>query len=119
MASKFHNVSDTRGALVFASKSEARRYDELCLLVRAGEISDLKCQTSYELQKGFKHNGKKIRPIVYRADFSYVENGVEVAEDVKARDRRSGAFVTTPLFDVKFKLLLFTHPDLDFRLVEA
>lgn len=112
MTSKYHSVKTEVDGVVFDSRAESRRYEELTLLERIGEISDLRLQPEYELQAGFVHRGKKIRPIVYRADFSYTENGVLVVEDVKSPATR------TPLFEVKRKLFLFRFPDLLFRIVE-
>jgi len=60
----------------FASKREAQRAEELVLLERAGEITDLEYQPRYILC---------LMPrITYTADFRYRdENGKEVVEDVK------------------------------------
>ena len=85
----------------FASKREAARYAELNLLERAGEISDLKLQPSFELQPAFVHNGKRERAIRYVADFEYIEKGVRIVEDVKG--------VGTPVFKLKRKMMLFVH----------
>lgn len=57
------------------SKKEAKACDTLRLLERTGKIKDLKQQPKFTLQEGFKRaDGKKVRPITYRADFSFYDN---------------------------------------------
>ena len=80
------------------SKKEATRCDELNLLRRGGIISRLKQQPKFVLLKGFWIGHEKIRPICYRADFSYYEDGVLVIEDVKGK--------LTDVYKLKKKMLL-------------
>ena len=72
----------------FDSKKEARRYQDLLLMQRAGEISDLELQPKFELVKGVKFSGdKRAKPAIrYTADFAYTDNrtGKRVIEDVKS-----------------------------------
>jgi len=65
----------------FHSKKEANRYLELKLLVRAGEIRDLKLQVKYS----FDVNGVHI--CNYFADFTYIDCRYEklVVEDSKGK----------------------------------
>ena len=63
----------------FASKREAKRYQELKLLERAKEIQDLKLQVPYVLIQKSAHG----REIKYVADFVYEENGQTIVEDSK------------------------------------
>ena len=72
---------------------EAHRYRQLCLRVRAGEISDLELQPRYPLVV----NGVNVG--TYVADFRYVETatGATVTEDFKG--------FRTPLFKLKAKLV--------------
>lgn len=102
----------TRG---FDSSAEAARYDELCLLERAGQISELKCQPKWVLQPSFRGpDGKVVRAITYAADFSYLDtDGRLVVEDVKAvwktkngKGRNDGAWA---MFRLKAKMLLYIH----------
>lgn len=70
---------------VFDSKAEARRYGELQLMLRAGEIRDLRLHPAYPLmgRKGplTYQSGRAVR---YEADFEYVKDGAGVViEDVK------------------------------------
>ena len=45
-ASKYHSTPAERGELRFDSQKEARRYDELMVMLRAGIISDLRLSRS-------------------------------------------------------------------------
>jgi hypothetical protein len=93
ISSKFHNVR-TNG---FASKREANRAFELQLLERAGQISDLKMQVPFEVIPA----GPGERAAFYVADFTYVQGGHQVVEDVKG--------VKTPVYLLKRKLMLHVH----------
>ncbi len=75
----------------FDSLKEGRRYKNLKLLERAGEISELSLQPKFDLIV----NGKKCG--FYKADFRYIENGKEVIEDVKG--------MKTPVYNLKKKLI--------------
>jgi len=89
--------------ITFSSGKEARRYQELRLLEAAGEISDLQLQKVYELiPKGIDE-----RAATYRADFTYMEAGKKIIEDVKG--------IKTPVYILKRKLMKFRFPDLIFR----
>lgn len=115
--SKYHARKVTRGGRTFDSAKEARRFGELSLLQRAGEISDLRCQVKYILipaqrepdtvgKRGGTIKGKLLeREVSYYADFVYKQNGVEIVEDVKGY-RDSTAYA---LFTVKRKLMLWVH----------
>lgn len=94
--SKFGNVKTASG---FDSKREEKRYGELVLLERLGEISDLKRQPKFELIP--KQDGE--RAVYYYGDFSYLQDGDLVVEDVKCK-----ATITT-VYILKRKLLLFRH----------
>lgn len=96
----------------FDSRAEARRYRELKLLQRAGEIKDLELQPSFLLIERFKYRGKTYRDTRYIADFAYTEvkTGLQVVEDVKG--------VETEVFRLKKKLFLKRYGNLyDFRVV--
>lgn len=104
----------TRGMYDFDSQAEVRRFDQLCLLRDAGEITDLEVHPRFTLQPAFRRGKKTERAIVYEADFGYTEQGQRVIEDVKG-----GKATRTAAFEIKRKLLLYQRPDLDFRIVEA
>lgn len=74
---KYGNVVTTYLEERFDSKKEARRYQELLLMQRAGEIWNLKRQVRYPLEV----NGIKI--CTYVSDFEYDTHGGHVTEDVK------------------------------------
>lgn len=93
---KYGNVKTASG---FDSKREEKRYGELVLLQQIGEISDLKRQVKFELLP--RQDGE--RAVSYFADFTYLQDGKLVAEDVKSK-----ATITT-VYILKRKLLLFRH----------
>ena len=76
-ASKYHNkpterVTASGAVLHFDSQKEARRYDELAALERAGKIRDLRLQVDFTLQEAYTDGeGRRVRAIRYRADFTY------------------------------------------------
>ena len=81
---KYHNkpterVTPAGAVLRFDSQKEARRYDELAALERAGKIRDLRMQVDFTLQEAYTDSeGKRVRAIRYKADFTYLrkmENG--------------------------------------------
>lgn len=80
-ATKYRNTKTVRNDMVFDSKKEAGRFDELMMLVRCGRVRNLRRQVKYELRV----NGILIA--TYKADFVYEEfmHGTwsEVVEDVK------------------------------------
>ena len=79
---KYSNIKTvTADGIKHDSRKEARRWVELTLLQRAGEISDLKRQVKYELIP--KQEGE--RAVNYIADFVYIDNktGNTVIEDCK------------------------------------
>ena len=59
----------------FASKAEARRGEELCLLEKEGEISQLVYQSGFQLSSNPK--------VSIAIDFEYIEDGVRKFEDTK------------------------------------
>lgn len=104
--------------IVFDSKKEAKRYQELLLLEKAGTIRDLQRQVKYVLipaqrewtneiytkgrKKGCFKQGKLLeRECSYIADFVYIENGKIVCEDTKG--------FRTKDYIIKRKLMLKVH----------
>lgn len=89
----------------YASRKEHRRANELRLMQRAGLVSNLREQVSYEIipaQLGA--DGKVIeRACSYIADFVYVDNatGQTVVEDTKG--------MRTDVYRIKRKLMLHVH----------
>ena len=95
---KYNNTKIRVDGRLFDSKAEAARWQELSLLERAGEITELERQVEYELIP--KQKGE--RAVKYIADFRYVDNdGKTVVEDTKG--------VKTPAWIIKRKLMLRVH----------
>lgn len=106
--SKYNNKKVVFNNIKFDSKLEAKRYGELLLLEKAGAITNLELQKSFELiptQYETLENGKKGKclemAVTYRADFVYTENGKQVVEDVKG--------MTTRDYIIKRKLMLYKY----------
>lgn len=83
--SKYGAVPTLSHGIRFHSAAEARRYDELLLLARAGEITDLVVQPRFPLYVyEFGHLAEPVKIGEYVADYGYIErDGEEVVEDVK------------------------------------
>lgn len=71
---------------VFDSKKECRRYSELKIMEKAGEIKDLELQKPYViLPSFFDKQGNRQTAVKYVADFVYVDkDGNTIIEDVKS-----------------------------------
>ena len=93
--SKYRSRKITVDGVTYDSKKEYRRWKELCLLQKAGKITDLERQVPFELipaqrepdTVGIRGGIRKGRVIEYAvkyvADFVYYENGKKVVEDTK------------------------------------
>ena len=106
---KYHNVpakrvTDSGAILRFDSQKEARRYDHLAALERAGQIRDLRLQVDFTLQEAYTDTeGRRVRAIRYRADFTYQAPAAYwtgkgpmwdlVVEDVKSRPTRTKEYL--------------------------
>ena len=90
----------------YDSKKESIRASNLKILERAGSISDLKEQVVFELQPSFKLNGKTELSIKYIADFTYIQDGNYIVEDVKG--------FKTEVYKLKRKMLLFKYSNIKF-----
>lgn len=94
------------------STAEARRYGQLLLRQRSGEITDLAVHPRYTLAPAFRDgDGHVQRGIEYEADYSYLEDGREVVEDVKG--------VETQTWRLKRALFLRVHRDCVLRVIRA
>jgi hypothetical protein len=94
---KYNAKKTVVDGVTFASKLEARRWNELLLMQRAGVILNLQRQVPFEMTV----NGHLI--CKYLADFTYTttETGESVVEDAKG--------VVTPEFRLKAKLMEALH----------
>lgn len=109
----------SHGKLVekYDSRKEYARSRELLLLKKAGKISSLKRQAKLVIQEGFTTpDGKKHRPIVYKADFMYERDGEKIVEDVKGQDENTGKYQMTEAFRLKWKLLQAKYPKFKFEI---
>lgn len=93
--SKFGNTKVERNGQTFDSKLEARRYQALELMQKAGEIRDLKPQVEFEIRIG------GVLVCAYVADAVYWDciKNCEVVEDCKSKATR------TRLYRLKKKLM--------------
>ncbi len=119
---KCGNIKVTVDGIEFDSKKEANRYCELKLLQRAGRIEELELQKEFELIPAqyetfprYGKTGKRLqdgkrcieKSCVYKADFTYKQDGQLIVEDVKGyRDPASAAYAK---FVIKRKLMLWRY----------
>ena len=120
---KYYNIkTKTSDGVVFDSQKEARRWEQLLLLLKAGKIVELRRQVAYELIPAqyetyprYSKRGEKLkdgqrlleRKAEYVADFVYTdaETGETIVEDVKGCKKGAGY----ELFVIKRKLMLAVH----------
>lgn len=95
--SKYGAKKTTVDGIEFDSKAEAKRWGELRLMERAGQITNLERQVRYDLEV----NGVRIG--FYKADFRYWDKAAnqQIVEDVKG--------MRTPVFAIKAKLMKALH----------
>ena len=88
---KFNNSKVEWDGMVFDSEKEYKRYRELLLLLKAGEIGQLRRQVVY-----------KLSVCDYIADHVYIDakTGAEVVEDVKSEVTRK-----LPVYRLKNKMM--------------
>jgi len=96
MMNKYKNTKTKVDNIVFDSKKEALRYQQLKLLLKVGKITRLELQPVFKLEV----NGQKI--CTYKADFRYFEKNIlgewsPVVEDVKG--------MKTQVYNMKKKLM--------------
>lgn len=109
-SSKYGNKKIVVDGNTFDSKKEAKRYQELSLLEKAGAIRNLQRQVKYILiptqrepdvigkRGGIKKGNVIEKECAYYADFVYEENGQTVVEDTKG--------MRTTDYVIKRKLML-------------
>lgn len=100
---KYRNEPITIDGIRFASKKEGHRWQELKLLERAGEISELQRQVPFVICPKCKtRTGKTQAARKYIADFVYKDqHGRQVVEDVKG--------VLTQSYRLKKALMLYFY----------
>lgn len=103
-AGKYHAKKTESGGIVFDSAREARRWQELNLIEKAGRIRGLRRQVRYRLIPPQRlSDGRRERPVDYVADFVYVDcaTGATVVEDTKGMRTRD--------YIIKRKLMKYVH----------
>lgn len=86
-ASKYHNRKIEINGIRFDSRKEAQRYVQLMHAMHLGAIKDLRLQVDFTIQEAYTDcQGKRIRAIRYRADFTYQLTG-EFPASISAEDR--------------------------------
>ena len=108
--SKYRNKKVQVDMYVFDSIQEGKRYKELKLLEKAGQIKKLELQPHFLLQEAFRKNGRSYRKIEYIADFMYEENGKVIIEDVKG--------IQTDVFKLKHKIFEKMYPEYELRIIK-
>lgn len=103
---KYRNTAIKNNFGRFDSIKEWKRYIYLLDLQKRGKIKNLKRQVSFELIPPQRNEKGKVveRACNYVADFTYIQDGKQVVEDVKSAITLSNA-----TYIIKRKLLLFVH----------
>lgn len=105
---KYGNSITEVDGIRFDSRKEAKYYEDLLWQQRTGAVKSIELQPEFVLQPGYEVAGKKIRPIIYKADFKVTEaDGHIYYVDTKG--------MKTPVYLIKKKMLLYKYPDIDFR----
>ena len=107
---KYRNKKVIVDDYIFDSIQESRRYKELKILLKAGQIQNLELQPHFLLQESFRKNGKTYRKIEDIADFKYKEKGKTIIEDVKG--------IQTDVFKLKHKIFEKQYPELELRIIK-
>lgn len=108
---KYSNIHTEIDGITFDSKIEARRYQQLKLLLHAGAITGLVLQPKYQLLASFKdREGKRWREIGYVGDFFYYEGEQPVVEDVKGK--------VSAVFLLKEKMFRQRYPEIKLVVVK-
>jgi hypothetical protein len=97
-------IRKTVDGIEFRSTLEANVYQLLRLWQLAGWISDLRIQPLFVLQQPMRRDGKAVRAITYKADFSFLRDGKRVVIDAKGFQME--------VFKIKWKMLKATCPEL-------
>ena len=104
---KYFNKKVMVDGIKFDSKKEAKRFEELKILKKAGLIKELELQKTFELQPKYTNDrGEHIRAITYKADFFYYDKhlGKYIVEDTKG--------YRTEVYKLKKKLFEYQYPNL-------
>ncbi|PEN90108.1 hypothetical protein CN553_22140 [Bacillus cereus] len=109
--SKYNNKKVHLDDFVFASKTEAKYYEDLKIRLHKGEIQGFERQPVFHLQPAFQKQDKSFQAITYVADFLvYLPNGDIEVIDIKG--------MVTETFNVKRKLFEYKYPHLQLILLK-
>lgn len=110
---KYHAKKTVVNGIMFDSRLEADRYQQLLLLEKAGEITGLMLQVEFQILKGWTNpeTGERIKSRHYVADFVYHDRqtGRFVIEDTKGME--------TADFRLKWDYMKSEYPEYEFRKV--
>jgi len=106
---KYNARKTVLNGVVYDSKKEAERGEELIRMAARNEITGLERQVKFVLIDPFTYQGKKIRATSWVADFYYCKDGQWIAEDVKSSFTR-----TKPDYNIKKKLFMQRYPEILF-----
>lgn len=118
---KYNAQSVVFGGIRFASKAEGARYQQLLILEKSGDITDLTVFPRFVLQKAFEDVwGEHHRKIAYTADFKYVVEGKGgIGEQVVVEDVKGGKSTQGPDFRIRWKWAIKQNPTIKFEIVEV
>jgi hypothetical protein len=105
---KYSAVRTVIDGIAFDSKAEARYYNELKLLKKAGQIRDFTLQPRYKLVEPYKHpkTGRKVQGVDYVADFLVtLPDGTQEVVDVKGV-KTAVYLIKKKLFESKYKMAI-------------
>jgi len=99
---KYNNKKCEYNGINFDSQMELKFYLHLLELQKDGIVREIHLQPVYELLGAYEIEGKKVRPINYKADFKVIyENDYEEVIDIKG--------FTTADFLIKKKLFEYNY----------
>ena len=99
---KYRNKPCQIGAEKYRSQREAKRHQDLLVLVRAGHVLDLRREVAFELAPAVVLDGRRKPAVRYFADFVFrTPLGEQIVEDAKG--------VRTPVYRLKRHLMKTVH----------
>ncbi len=102
---KYHNKKAFVGNILFDSKKECDYFYRLKLMEQVGMIKDIKRQVPFELVPTYKINGKTIRKMQYRADFTYITTEDNKLHVVDVKGYRTEVYkLKKKLFEYKYNM---------------
>ena len=104
---KYNAKRTVVNGVTFHSKKEAKRYADLLIRERLGEISDIRIQPYYFLTVKGQTVGKYILDFMYRD----LETDEIIYEDVKGWDKKKNKWLVTPLSAWKKK-----HIEIEYKI---